>query len=101
MSYYVTSYSFYPIYEPAEGGYYYPGVQVKYSYKCQTWNKAKRVLRKLYKECILDGSVNERGWFESSSKQHFGWNGKHVGEGWYIKLERRQGEDISGWHPYE
>lgn len=99
--YYVTFYCEYPIYEPAEGGYYYTGIQVESSHKCQTWRKAKQTLRRLYKEYVGDGNVNEPGWFENDSKQHFGWHGKYIGEGWYVKLERSQGEDICSWHPYE
>lgn len=99
--YYVTAYSEYPIYERAEGGYYYTGVQIESSRKYQTWRKAKQSLRKLYKAYVADGSANEPGWFETASRQHFGWCGKYIGEGWFIKLERTQGKDVCGWRPYE
>ena len=45
--YYITIYSKYPIYEPAEGGYYYSGVQIKDCYAFNEFRKAKRYLRKM------------------------------------------------------
>ena len=98
--YYVTIYSRYPIYEPAEGGYYYSGIQVMDSSGYNEFKKAKRCLRKLYKQCIADGDHQDKYWFSNGSHTHFGVGSKYIGEGWYVKLERRKGKDVSGWEPY-
>lgn len=98
MSYFVTVYNNYPIYEAAEGGYYYEGTEVVKSREFQTWRKAKRAVRKLYKKLF---DAEDLGSFQNDSRQHFGWNSRYIGDGWYIKLERRQGGDVSGYHLYE
>ena len=40
----------YPIFEPAEGGYYYPGEQVFYCEEYPTWKKANKAYQKLKRE---------------------------------------------------
>ena len=93
-------YSKYPIYEPAEGGYYYSGTQIEWSYAFNEYRKAKRFLRKLYKECIARENNLDEYWHCNDSHTRFGVGSKYIGEGWYIKLERKQGEDVRGWEPY-
>lgn len=104
--YYVTHYIEYPIYEPAEGGYYYAGTRMVQSRAFQTWRKAKRHLRKLYKECLSDYKEMEkwnhdlRGWYENPQHTYFGYSTKYVGQDEYIRLERKQGENVRGRVPY-
>lgn len=98
--YYVTTYSKYPIYEPAEGGYYYSGVQIEDCYAFNEFRKAKRYLRKLYKQCISNGDHLDKYWRCNSSHTYFGVGSQYIGKGWYIKLERKYGEDERGWQPY-
>ena len=42
----------YPIFEPAEGGYYYAGEQVFYCKEYPTWKKANRAYQKLKREFL-------------------------------------------------
>lgn len=42
----------YPIYEPAEGGYYYAGEQVFHLAIYKTWKQARRAYEKLKKEFL-------------------------------------------------
>lgn len=98
--YYVTMYEKYPIYEPAEGGYYYEGREMKWSYTCQEYRKAKRILRKLFKYCKKEGYTECKYWFQRDDHSKFGENGQYIGDGWYITLERKQGKDVRGWKPY-
>lgn len=99
--YFVTMYNLYPIYEPAEGGYYYNGVDVQWSFSFREFRKAIRFLKKCYKECIACGDNLEKGWYCSDNHQFFGVGGSLIGEGWFVKLERTQGESKRGWRPYE
>lgn len=98
--YYVTTYSLYPIYEPAEGGYYYNGVQMVESSGFQTRKKANKHIRKMYKKCVANGNTKEEGWYCNNNHTFFGCNGEYIGDGWFIQLERKQGQSESGWQPY-
>ena len=105
--YYVSYVEEYPIYEAAEGGYYYEGEEVQYCKACSTWKQAKRVYN------------DWRRWFE----QEYGWdgkdvykydmggcdkyghgskiryNGRYIGEGCFVQITRYKPMN-SGWHPY-
>ena len=98
--YYVTVYNNYPIYEPAEGGYYYTGTEIKSSHGFNDYRNAKKFIRKMYKDCIKWEDNLDKYWHCNDSHTRFGVNGKYVGDGWYIKLERKQGEDVRCWQPY-
>lgn len=110
LPYYVSTYTKYPIYEHAEGGYLYDGIQLAYSRGFQNFKDAKRYLRKLYKkeieflikydENILNGKYEEEYWYCSNNHQRFGIGSIYYGEGWYIILEREQGSEVSGYVPY-
>ena len=47
---YLTHYTEYPIYEPAEGGYYYAGIEANEYYRLNSVKQAKRKLAKMQKE---------------------------------------------------
>ncbi|MPM06322.1 hypothetical protein SDC9_52621 [bioreactor metagenome] len=98
--FYVTAYSEYPIYEPAEGGYYYPGTQVVSSRPFQNRRRARQYINKLYREETARGENTDKYWHERADHMRFGCGSKYVGEGWYICLERKQGCEESGWEPY-
>lgn len=99
-AYYVTIYDEYSIYNPAEGGYYYTGVDISQSWGFQTFRAAKRFLRKLYKDFIEQGYTKESKWFCTSNHQFFGMEGEYIGSGWFVQLERKQGKSVKGWEPY-
>lgn len=99
-AYYVTIYNEYPIYEPAEGGYYYTGADISESWGFQTFRDAKRFIRKLYKECVQSGDTKSEYWYCNSNHLFFGMDSYYIGEGWFIQLERKQGASVKGWEPY-
>lgn len=79
--YYISLYEEYPIYEPAEGGYYYAGRElVRVLYKTPSYKKARRFYDKNFK------------------KYHY--SSKYIGGSSYIKLERKLGEYVSGKQIY-
>lgn len=97
--YYVTLYYLYPIWEPAEGGYYYNGVDIDTSYGFQSRKKALKFLRKRRKECLKEDEGVE-GWFNYiNSFGIYNRNG-YIGNGYFWELERKQGNSISGHQPY-
>lgn len=99
--YYVTLYSLYPIYEAAEGGYYYNGVGIADSYGFQTFRKARQFLAKRYKECFEEDHLTN-GWECIDTHKYFGvYNANgYIGEGYFWQLERKQGISSSGRVPY-
>lgn len=104
---YLSHYEEYPIYEPAEGGYYYEGVELVKSER-MSLRKAKREIKKLFLE--LKEDPYEEKWFkclnyrERSMKLNPGMmlvrHGEHIGEGSMICIERKMGEHERGWEPY-
>ena len=52
---YLTHYTKYPIYEPAEGGYYYAGIEANEYYRLNSVKQAKRKLAKMRKELEAEG----------------------------------------------
>ena len=93
--FYVTYYQEYPIYEPAEGGYYYPGRDAIYSKGFDTKEEAEAHVEELKNE---DG---EGGW----EKRSDGYirEGKHVGDAEEIVIETRKTylSQEKGWEPYQ
>lgn len=93
---YVSFYTKYPIFEPAEGGYCYDGIHLQESHSFTTRRKAKAYLRKMLKISTL-GSDGE---WHSNDRTSFGWNDRYVGEGYFFTLERIPGSEESGRKPY-
>ena len=94
--FYVTYYAEYPIYEPAEGGYYYAGRDAVWSEGYNSEEEAR--------ECIED-FVNE----QEDKNEWEGYNngyvlhGKYIGEDQYVKIEKKNEylSDEKGWEPYQ
>ena len=99
MKYYVSTYELYPIYEPAEGGYYYDGLDFKYSIECNSLKKARRVLRKMiaelkdYGEDVYDFGFAGHLWGARTES-------KYIGEGTVIHIETRNRKNERGYVPY-
>lgn len=91
---YLTHYEEYPIYEPAEGGYYYPGNAVVDTERLSL-RQAKRKLKELFKELK---EFDEK--WEMASVRFIYRNGKYIGEGESYVIERKLGSCKSGWEPY-
>jgi hypothetical protein len=90
---YLTHYCEYPIYEPAEGGYYYAGRYACEHYRFLTKWGAKRQLRKMQAELEeYDWTVCEDYAFLPS---------KYVGEGEQWCIERKLGSHESGKQVYQ
>lgn len=90
--FYVTYYSEYPIYEPAEGGYYYAGANARYSKGFQTREEAQAHLRELAEEEDMD-IVND---------DYAQINTPYIGEQDHIVVETRKSylSGEKGYVPY-
>ena len=54
---YLTHYTEYPIYESAEGGYYYAGRYVSEYFRLNSEKQAKRKIAKMQKELEAEGFI--------------------------------------------
>ena len=112
-AYYHVSYvTEYPIYEPAEGGYYYAGTTVRHSRRFPSWKKANKYFQKLKRWFLEEheaefrqGRVNV---YEMSGvSQKWGDNAgssvryasRYIGEGDEVVITKGPYQE-SGWHPY-
>ena len=95
--YYVSLYELYPIYEPAEGGYYYDGCEYKGSlYECKSLKKARWLLKKeisYLQEEYGEDSVYKWGLGVRTQS-------KYIGDGEIIRIETRKASGESGYKPY-
>ena len=108
---YLTYYEEYPIYEPAEGGYYYSGNQVV-SYEKLSKRAAKKKLTKLFEELkeddsepgsrypgapILRGSYDK---WELINNNRLVRQSSYIGQGMSYVIERKLGCETRGYEPY-
>jgi len=114
---YITHYEEYPIYEPAEGGYYYSGNKVVDSEKMSK-RACKKNLLEIWEECKKDNA--ERGFREDNTEEweriinrthEYPWcfNKEHnyiykrsyyIGEGESYVIEKIHGSMERGYEPY-
>lgn len=92
---YLTHYVEYPIYEPAEGGYYYTGNEAQEFYRLNSVKQAKRKLAKMKKDLECEGFVVDEEYGRARLCS------KYIGEGEQWVIEKVYGSENSGWHPYE
>lgn len=92
--FYVTYYAEYPIYEPAEGGYYYPGRDAVWSEGFNSEEEAREFAKKYVTE---DGD----NWQEKSNGYEL--KGKYIGQDQSVNIEPQKAylSAIAEWHPYE
>ena len=104
--YYVSRYEEYPIYEPAEGGYYYAGCELVHSAECETIEDALDVAWGFANDAELrqfNIGVEEA----ASDIDEFGScctaadYGRYIGETVFICIELEKGSEERGAHPYE
>ena len=106
MSYFVSYITEYPIYEPAEGGYYYAGTQIQMCREFDSWKKANRFYQKCRKEFFemheyeleriheyFCGGVSKYGGPEIR------YNSRYIGEGERVEITRKRPVE-RGWEPY-
>lgn len=93
---YLSYYEEYPIYEPAEGGYYYPGLELVESERLSK-RQAKKLFDEKAKEKIKDGD-----WFLSNPKfgRYMRRTSRYIGEGAVFCIEKRKGMHKRGRIPY-
>ena len=95
--YYVSYYDEYPIYEPAEGGYYYAGTSATHSEGFNSLKAAQKFMDEYVNSAIADGEnwkpYGKRGYYIPS---------KYIGEQSYIILEPNKEylSRVSGYEPY-
>ncbi len=83
--YYVSVYDKYPIYEPAEGGYYYEGRQIVGSKGFNSYDEAQAYAEELFKE--------EKEYYGKGTKFSDGvyeCDGRYIGEGVRIAIENNK-----------
>lgn len=104
--YYVSYITEYPIYEPAEGGYYYAGTQIQICRQFSTWKKANRFFQKLRKEFLEehDWEMDRVNNFACGgvSKWHnpfVAYYSRYIGEGERVELTKEKPVE-RGWTPY-
>ena len=92
---YVTHYEQYPIYEPAEGGYYYAGNQIT-EYERMSKRAAKRELKELFDILRRDHNDPEYPWVMSLDENMIYRGSKYIGDGESYGIERKLGRRSSG-----
>lgn len=98
---YLSHYEEYPIYEPAEGGYYYAGNSLVKSERMserQAKKKLAEIWKNVQKENELLPSVER--WVMSNDKRGVYKSSRYIGEGESIIIERHKGSEERGWEPY-
>ena len=93
---YITHYEQYPIYEPAEGGYYYAGNQAV-EYDRLSKRKAKAMIREIWNE-VKDDPDEE--WYISNDGNMIWKDSRYIGEGESWVIERKLGSKERGRVPY-
>lgn len=104
--YYVSYITEYPIYEPAEGGYYYAGTQIQMCREFSSWKKANRFFQKCRKEFLEmhegeEDRINDATWggvgkYVNPAVYYFS---RYIGEGESVELTRIKPVE-HGWTPY-
>lgn len=94
---YITCYEKYAIYEPAEGGYYYEGLQMISTRKIRH-GKARKELARLAKQHEADGAHRVSLWRNGLDVAE----SKYIGDGYeyFIESKRKIGRHAKGWEPY-
>lgn len=85
MRYHVAVYELYPIYEPAEGGYFYAGSEL---YGYESTNSLRKAKKWLTEACEMF-NCSKVGWHGYSDE-------KYIGEGYEVHIETKLGKHTSG-----
>lgn len=90
VRYFVSLYEAYPIYEPAEGCYYYEGERLVESFRVGSLKKARRVMRR----------EAERMEYTNIGCNSCSKHGEYIGDSEYIYIETVKGINEHGYRPY-
>ena len=95
--YYVSYYDEYPIYETAEGGYYYAGTSATHS----EWFNSLKAAQKFMDEYVTSAIADGENW-KPYGKRGYYIPSKYIGEQSYIILEPNKEylSRVSGYEPY-
>lgn len=100
---YLSHYEEYPIYEPAEGGYYYAGAELTFSTKLSL-RQAKRDLKAMATELLEQGYTESSNWHPKTDNmlpgKRYSLHSKYIGEGDFWVIERKSGSFTKGYEPY-
>lgn len=104
--YYVSYITEYPIYEPAEGGYYYAGTTVQMCREFSTWKKANKFYQACRREFlemweydkdrVYDNQWGGCGRWVHPNIKH---SSKYIGESEWLEITRTKPVE-QGWTPY-
>lgn len=98
---YLSYYEQYPIYEPAEGGYYYAGLELMESERLSK-RQAKKLFDERAKEMLEETKDDPYPWMMGNPLfgRQMTKGSKYIGDGAYYCIEKRQGMHEKGWEPY-
>lgn len=93
----LSYYEEYPIYEPAEGGYYYAGRQLVESERL-----SKRQAKRLFDERAEELLSEDPDWCIGNIKygRYMARHSKYIGQGAYFCIEKKRGMHTKGYEPY-
>lgn len=110
MKYYLTYYEAYPIYEPAEGGYYYEGRNAVKWWESEDINELVNFIPNLA-ENWYEMELTNYGTIEDINEELENWgyvivaltHSKYIGDDIYLVLENEKAfqKYEAHWHPYE
>jgi len=87
--YNVTLIEEYPIYEPAEGGYYYTGEECR-SVPCKTRKEARKILKE----------IGDDYWLEKKNEDYYANYSKYIGGNVICRIEKKYVTKSRGREPY-
>lgn len=114
---YISHYKEYPIYEPAEGGYYYAGNELIESER-KSKRACKKELLRIWEECkseneeygFMEDNISEwyditkatgvYPWIFYEERNYIEKGSRYIGEGESFVIERNEGSHEHGWQPY-
>lgn len=96
---YLSYYEEYPIYEPAEGGYYYSGAELVESERLSK-RAAKKNMEELIKEAMELTDTGEEIWQYSPKAKTLWQVTKYIGDGRFYVIEKHKGAHTRGRVPY-
>ena len=102
--FYVSYITEYPIYEPAEGGYYYAGTQVEECRAFPDWKKAKRYYAKMRRWFLEEYELERVHEYVCGGVSKYGgpslyYRSRYIGEGAKLEITRKPPIE-KGWEPY-
>ena len=112
MKYYLTYYEAYPIYEPAEGGYYYEGRTAIKWWESENLKELVDFIPNFVKDYeVWDMELTNYGTLKDIKKELKDWgyvivaltHAKYIGDDMYLLLENEKAfqKYEAHWHPYE